>query len=81
MKIIESQNAVLTNVEVYQFLTAQAKEYQEQKRRGPGNLETLRREVSETRGFLFLSFFLFSAHRIAYAEIAWIDLIKILRHR
>ena len=46
MKIIESQNAVLTNVEVYQFLTAQAKEYQKQKRRGPGNLETLRREVS-----------------------------------
>ena len=80
MKIIESQNAVLTNVEVYQFLTAQAKEYQEQKRRGPGNLETLRREVSETRGFLFVSF-ISPRHRIAYAEIAWIDLIKILRHR
>ena len=64
MKIIESQNAVLTNVEVYQFLTAQAKEYQEQKRRGPGNLETLRREVSET-GFFFSFFLSFLSPRIA----------------
>ena len=64
MKIIESQNAVLTNVEVYQFLTAQAKEYQEQKRRGPGNLETLRREVSET-GVFFCFFLSFLSPRIA----------------
>jgi hypothetical protein len=46
MKILDAQSAVLTNVEVYQFLQKQAKDYQEQKRRGPGNLETLRREVS-----------------------------------
>ncbi|RYP26216.1 hypothetical protein DL768_011781 [Monosporascus sp. mg162] len=45
MKILESQNAVLTNLEVYEFLSAQAKEYQEQKRRGPGNQETLRKEL------------------------------------
>jgi hypothetical protein len=37
---------VLTNYEVYLVLNTQAKEYQNQKRRGPGNLETLRREVS-----------------------------------
>ena len=54
MKIIESQNAVLTNVEVYQFLSAQAREYQQQKRRGPGNLETLRREVRFSFFFLLL---------------------------
>ncbi|KAH6656838.1 RNA polymerase Rpb4-domain-containing protein [Truncatella angustata] len=45
MKVLEAQSAVLTNVEVYQFLQNQAKQYQEQKRRGPGNLETLRREL------------------------------------
>ncbi|KAI5863516.1 HRDC-like protein [Durotheca rogersii] len=45
MKVLEAQSAVLTNVEVYEFLSNQAKQYQEQKRRGPGNLETLRREV------------------------------------
>lgn len=47
MRILEAQNATLTNVEVYHFLQKQAKEYQDQKRRGPGNLETLRREVSK----------------------------------
>jgi hypothetical protein len=46
MKVLESQEAALTNYEVYQFLSKQAREYHEQKRRGPGNLETLRREVS-----------------------------------
>lgn len=45
MKVLEAQNATLTNLEVYEFLNKQAKEYQSQKRRGPGNLETLRREV------------------------------------
>ncbi|KAK6189233.1 ribose-phosphate pyrophosphokinase [Pestalotiopsis sp. IQ-011] len=45
MRILEAQNATLTNVEVYHFLQKQAKEYQVQKRRGPGNLETLRREL------------------------------------
>lgn len=46
MKILEAQSATLTNYEVYQFLQTQSKEYHESKRRGPGNLETLRREVS-----------------------------------
>ncbi|KAH9907853.1 HRDC-like protein [Xylariomycetidae sp. FL2044] len=45
MKILESQNALLTNVEVYEFLNQQAKRYQHEKRRGPGNLETLRKEL------------------------------------
>ncbi|KAI0013188.1 HRDC-like protein [Xylariaceae sp. FL0662B] len=45
MKILEAQNAALTNVEVYEFLSNQAKEYHNQKRRGPANLETLRKEV------------------------------------
>lgn len=46
MKILESQSAVLTNLEVYQFLSAQAQQYQEKNRRGPANLETVRKEVS-----------------------------------
>jgi len=45
MRILEAQNAVLTNVEVYTFLTDQAKQYQAEKRRGPANLETVRGEV------------------------------------
>ncbi|RWA15070.1 hypothetical protein EKO27_g92 [Xylaria grammica] len=45
MRILEAQNAVLTNVEVYTFLSDQAKQYQSQKRRGPSNLEALRGEV------------------------------------
>ncbi|KAI1826931.1 HRDC-like protein [Xylaria intraflava] len=45
MRILEAQNAVLTNAEVYTFLTDQAQQYQAQKRRGPSNLETLRGEV------------------------------------
>ncbi|KAI1438954.1 HRDC-like protein [Xylaria sp. CBS 124048] len=45
MRILEAQNAVLTNAEVYTFLTEQAKQYQAQKRRGPANLETLRGEM------------------------------------
>ncbi|KAI1108665.1 HRDC-like protein [Nemania sp. NC0429] len=47
MRILEAQNAVLTNVEVYTFLSNQAKEYQAQKRRGPNSLETLRKEMLE----------------------------------
>ncbi|TGJ87207.1 hypothetical protein E0Z10_g1539 [Xylaria hypoxylon] len=47
MRILEAQNAVLTNVEVYTFLSNQAKQYQSQKRRGPANLEALRGEVLE----------------------------------
>ncbi|KAJ8104948.1 hypothetical protein ONZ43_g7620 [Nemania bipapillata] len=47
MRILEAQNAVLTNVEVYTFLSNQAQQYQSQKRRGPSNLETLRGEMLE----------------------------------
>ncbi|KAI1199317.1 HRDC-like protein [Nemania serpens] len=47
MRILEAQNAVLTNVEVYTFLSNQAKEYQSQKRRGPNSLEALRGEMLE----------------------------------
>lgn len=47
MRILEAQNAVLTNVEVYTFLSGQAQEYQSQKRRGPPNLEALRGEVGK----------------------------------
>ncbi|KAI1174535.1 HRDC-like protein [Nemania sp. FL0916] len=45
MRILEAQNAVLTNVEVHKFLSDQAKQYQAEKRRGPSNLETLRDEM------------------------------------
>ncbi|KAI1411164.1 RNA polymerase Rpb4-domain-containing protein [Hypoxylon sp. FL1857] len=45
MKILDAQDAVLTNVEVYTFLSNQAKQYQDQKRKGPANLETVRKEV------------------------------------
>lgn len=49
MKILESQNAVLTNYEVYQHLTDQQNrgpENKKQRHRGPSNLETVVREVS-----------------------------------
>lgn len=49
MKILEAQSAVLSNVEVYTFLSNQAKQYHDQKRKGPVNLETLRKEVKYTR--------------------------------
>ncbi|KAI1769692.1 RNA polymerase II [Hypoxylon sp. FL1150] len=45
MKILEAQSAVLTNVEVYTFLSDQEKQYKKQDRKGPANLETLRKEV------------------------------------
>lgn len=45
MKILDAQDAVLTNVEVYTFLSNQAKQYHDQKRKGPANLETVRKEV------------------------------------
>lgn len=52
MKILEAQNATLSNFEVYSHLKAMRKDYQSQKprRRGPGNLETLVKEVRRTRG-------------------------------
>ncbi|KAI0181537.1 RNA polymerase II [Hypoxylon sp. FL1284] len=45
MKILEAQSAVLTNVEVYTFLSEQEKRYQKDDRKGPANLGTLRKEV------------------------------------
>ncbi|KAI1101773.1 RNA polymerase Rpb4-domain-containing protein [Jackrogersella minutella] len=45
MKILDTQDAVLTNIEVYTFLSNQAKQYHDQKRKGPANLETVRKEV------------------------------------
>ncbi|KAK0652180.1 RNA polymerase Rpb4-domain-containing protein [Cercophora newfieldiana] len=45
MKILESQNGLLSNYEVYQHLVDQQKRNKSQKRRVPGNLATLRTEV------------------------------------
>jgi hypothetical protein len=45
MKILESQNAVLTNYEVYQHLMDRERMLKEKRRRGPGNLATLVKEV------------------------------------
>lgn len=45
MRILEAEQATLTDVEVYTFLKNQEKQYKEQKRRGPPNLEGLRGEV------------------------------------
>lgn len=46
MKILESQSAIMTNVEVYQFLSKQQKEYQKKNRKGPETFEVLRKDVS-----------------------------------
>lgn len=46
MKILESQNAILTNYEVYRHLTEQKEKYAQEKRKGPPNYETVVREVS-----------------------------------
>ncbi|KAL1901429.1 hypothetical protein Sste5346_001834 [Sporothrix stenoceras] len=48
MKILEAQNALLSNFEVYQFLAERQERLGKQKqnrRRGPGNLETLVHEL------------------------------------
>jgi hypothetical protein len=45
MKILESQSAILSNYEVYQHLTDRERMLKEKKRRGPGNLATLVKEV------------------------------------
>ncbi|KAH8907253.1 hypothetical protein BR93DRAFT_878879 [Coniochaeta sp. PMI_546] len=45
MKILESQNAVLSNYEVYQHLVDHQKTLKQKQRRGPGNLATLIKEV------------------------------------
>jgi hypothetical protein len=50
MKILESQNAVLTNYEVYQHLVEQRRKFSQRgKRKTPGNLATLVKEVSSPR--------------------------------
>lgn len=50
MKILESQNAVLTNFEVYQHLVAEQRKYPGNnphlKRKMPDNLHTVVKEVS-----------------------------------
>jgi len=45
MKILESQNALLSNYEVYQHIVDQQKRNKSYKRRVPGNLATLMTEV------------------------------------
>ncbi|KAM0457662.1 hypothetical protein ACHAPV_006556 [Trichoderma viride] len=45
MKVIEAQNAVLSNYEVLQHLSQQKNLYKLRKRRGPPNLETVVREL------------------------------------
>jgi hypothetical protein len=45
MKILESQNAVLSNYEVYQHLVDHQRTLKTKQRRGPGNLATLIKEV------------------------------------
>ena len=47
MKILESQNAILTNYEVYEHLQDQRTRYAKKglKGRRPGNLETVVKEV------------------------------------
>jgi hypothetical protein len=45
MKILESQNAVLSNYEVYQHLVDYQNTLKQNNRKGPGNLATLIREV------------------------------------
>ncbi|KUI58647.1 DNA-directed RNA polymerase III subunit rpc9 [Cytospora mali] len=50
MKILESQNAVLTNFEVYQHLLSEQAKYQknyERKKQTPKNLQTVIREIIE----------------------------------
>ncbi|UNI19844.1 hypothetical protein JDV02_005991 [Purpureocillium takamizusanense] len=45
MKVIESQTAVLSNYEVFEHLVDQRQRYKSKKRRGPGNLETVVKEL------------------------------------
>lgn len=45
MKILEAQNAILTNYEVYSHLADQRERYVQSKRKGPPNYETVVREV------------------------------------
>lgn len=57
MKVLEAQNAILTNYEVHSHLVEQKERYAQAKRKGPPNYETVVREVSQCRSqplFLFL---------------------------
>lgn len=45
MKILESQSAVLSNYEVYQHVVDLKKRNKKTRHRGPGNYETVLREV------------------------------------
>lgn len=45
MKVLEAQNAILTNYEVYSHLADQRERYVQSKRKGPPNFETVVREV------------------------------------
>lgn len=46
MKILESQNALLSNYEVYQHIADQRKRNKAQNRRVPGNVHHVMTEVS-----------------------------------
>jgi hypothetical protein len=48
MKILESQNSVLSNYEVYQHIVDYQSNLKARNRRGPGNHATLVKEVSIT---------------------------------
>ena len=48
MKILEAQNALLTNYEVYQHILKTQERAKKHKRRLPGNLATLLTEVRNT---------------------------------
>ena len=49
MKILESQNSVLSNHEVHQHLVDYQSRHKSNNRRGPGNLATLLTEVGGSR--------------------------------
>lgn len=51
MKILESQNAVLTNFEVYQHLLNEQYKFKdhERKKKVPRNVQTIIKEVSSSR--------------------------------
>jgi hypothetical protein len=46
MKILEAQNAVLSNFEVHKHVAEQSARYKQKKRRPPPNSATIMREVS-----------------------------------
>lgn len=60
MKVLEAQNAILTNYEVYSHLAEQKERYTQAKRKGPPNYETVVREVSQCRSHPLSSLFCMS---------------------